>query len=453
MTIGAGTSRRAALRELVRLALPIVAVNVGMMLMGAVDTIMVGRVSPEALAAVALGNVWFFALSIFGVGILLGLDPILAQALGAHDHEGFALGVQRGLVLAALLSVPIGAAFFVAEPALRLARQPADVLPLVGTYCALLVPGILPFLAFNVGRQSLQALQRVAPVVWTILAANLANVVLNYVLIFGALGLPALGVAGSAWATTLSRWCMALALLALGGGELREALRPWRPAAWRRGPLLGLLRLGLPVAVQLELEMLAFSTVALLMGTFGTIHVAGHQVALNLASLTFMVPMGVGMGAAVLVGRAVGRGDPEALRASARAALLVGAGFMCCTALAFLAAPTFFARLYTDAPAVVAFAATLLPIAGVFQVFDGLQVVSAGILRGLGDTRAPMLINLIGFAGIGVTTSVVLAFRTPLGPLGLWWGLVIGLAAVAGILLWRVRRTVRRPLARVRVGD
>ncbi len=445
------TLPQGALRPLLRLALPIVGVNVGMMLMGAVDTIMVGRVSPEALAAVALGNIVFFALSIFGVGILLGLDPILAQALGAHDHEGFALGVQRGLVLSAVLAIPISLAFLAAEPVLRLARQPAEVLPLVGTYCRILIPGILPFLAFNVGRQGLQALERVAPVVWTIVLANLANVVFNYVLIFGHFGFPPLGVAGSAWATTASRWVMALLLLWLGRDLLGSAVRPWRPETLRWRPLLLLLRLGLPVGIQLELEMAAFSTVALLMGTFGTLHVAGHQIALNLASLTFMVPMGVGMGAAVLVGRAVGRGDPLALRHSAHAALQLGAGFMGCTALLFLAFPTVFARLYTSDAGVVAFAATLLPIAGVFQVFDGLQVVSAGILRGLGETRAPMLINLVGFVGIGVTSSVLLAYRTPLGPLGLWWGLVIGLGVVAAILLWRVRRSIARPLVRVRV--
>ncbi|MDZ4258974.1 MAG: MATE family efflux transporter [Gemmatimonadales bacterium] len=445
------SSWQSATAPLLRLSLPIVGVNVGMMLMGAVDTIMVGRVSPEAIAAVALGNVFFFALSIFGVGVLLGLDPILAQALGAHDHDGFAIGVQRGLVLAAIISVPLALAFLAAEPLLRLARQPAEVLPLVGTYCVLLIPGMLPFLAFSVGRQSLQALQRVAPVVWTIILANIANIALNYVLIFGHLGFPPLGVAGSAWASTLSRWLMALLLLWVGRDVLQDAIRPWRREARHLGALGRLFRLGFPIGIQLEIEMAAFSTVALLMGTFGTLHVAGHQIALNLASLTFMVPMGVGMAAAVQVGRAVGRSDTASVHHSAKAALVLGAGFMGCTALIFLAVPTVFARLYTTDPGVMAFAATLLPIAGVFQVFDGLQVVSAGILRGLGETRAPMLINLVGFAGIGVTSSVVLAYYTPLGPVGLWWGLVIGLGVVALILMLRVRQLLRRPLARLHV--
>jgi MATE family multidrug resistance protein len=443
------SSGRTPLRALLVLSLPIVTVNVGMMLMGAVDTLMVGRVSAEALAAVAIGNVYFHGLIMLGVGILLALDPVVSQALGADDHHGVSLAVQRGMVLAVVLAVPVMALLAVGEPILRRLDQPVDVLPLVGTYCVLLVPSVYPFLAFNVGRQTLQAMHRVAPVVWTIVIANVANVVLNRWLIFGGLGIEPMGVAGSAWATTLSRTLMAVLVFRLGRGDLAGTLRPWHPDSLRPRALGRLFRLGLPIGIQIEIEFAAFSTVALLMGTFGTIPVAGHQIALNLASLTFMVPMGVGMGAAVVVGRAVGRGDPAAVRAAARAALGVGAGFMACTAAAFLVAPRFFAALYSTDPAVVAFATTLLPIAGIFQVFDGLQVVSAGILRGLGDTTAPMVINLVGFVGIGITTSLVLAFRTSLGPVGLWWGLVVGLSTVAAILLLRVRVSVTRPLRRM----
>jgi MATE family multidrug resistance protein len=208
-------------------------------------------------------------------------------------------------------------------------------------------------------------------------------------------------------------------------------------------------RVGLPIGLQIEIEMATFGAVALLRGSFGTLQVASHQVALILGSLTFMVPMGVGRGAAVLVGRAVGRRNPVAAKASAKAALALGAAFMCCTALLFIVAPTFLARLYTTDQAVIAFAAVLLPLAGIFQVFDGLQVVAVGILRGLGDTRAPMLINLVGFVVLGLGTSLILAYRTPLGAVGLWWGLVMGLAAVAIILLLRVRFALRRPLQRV----
>ncbi len=442
-------NHRSTLGTLLSLSLPIVAVSVGMNLMGTVDTLMVGRVSAEALAAVAIGNVYFFALAMLALGITLALDPVIAQALGADDHEAVALGLQRGLILVVLLGIPLLVLLAVAEPLARALDQPAAVVPLVGTYCLILAPSVFPFLAFSVGRQALQAMHRVAPVVWSIVIANLLNIVLNQWFIFGGVGLPALGVAGSAWATTVSRTVMAALVFALARHELGQPLRPWRRDALRLAPLWRLFRLGLPIGLQLEIEMGTFGAVALMMGAFGTLQVAGHQVALNLASLTFMVPLSVGMGASVLVGRAVGRGDPLALRAAARAALGIGATFMAGTALLLLAAPRFLAALYSTDPGVVDFAATLLPIAGVFQVFDGLQVVSAGILRGLGDTRAPMLINLVGFVGIGMTASVLLAFHTPLGAVGLWWGLVLGLASVALILLVRVRTALSRPLSRV----
>lgn len=445
----ATTPTRGVVRELLVLALPIIAVNLGMTLMGAVDTLMVGRVSAAALAAVALGNVMFFSISMLGIGITLALDPIISQALGADDHEGARLGMQRGVVLAVLVSLPLMALLTLGEPFARVMRQPVELHDGVGVYTRILVPSLLPFLWFSVARQTLQALHRVVPVVWVIIVANLANIALNKWLIFGGFGVPPLGVAGSAWATTISRYFMLGALLLIARRELWPLLHPVRRAAFSRAGLWQMFRIGLPIGLQIEIEMATFGAVALLMGSFGTLQVASHQVALNLASLTFMVPMGVGMGAAVLVGRSVGRGDPAAAKASAKAALGIGAAFMCCTALMFLLVPTFLAKLYTTDTAVIAFAAVLLPLAGIFQVFDGLQVVAVGILRGLGDTRAPMVINLIGFVVLGLGTSLFLAYRTPLGAVGLWWGLVLGLAAVAIILLLRVRVALRRPLRRV----
>lgn len=437
-------TRAGSLRALLALALPIIGVNLGMVLMGAVDTLMVGRLSAEALAAVALGNVYFFALAMFGVGVLLALDPLLSQALGAGDHDTVEAGIRRGLLIAAGLSVPIAAALGIASPALRLFRQPAEIIPLAAHYCLILVPGILPFFVFTVFRQALQAMHRVGPVLLTIVVANLLNFALNAILIHGLYGLPALGVAGSAWATTISRFTMAVMLYVLARRDLAPALWHWPAETFARKPLLALLRVGIPIGLQIEFEMAAFSIVALLMGTFGTVQVAGHQIALNLASLTFMVPMGVGMGAAVLVGRAIGARNRPEMVAAAKSALVAGVGFMACTALLFLTLPTLLARIYTDNGAVVAFAAMLLPIAGVFQVFDGLQVVCVGILRGLGDTRVPMLINLVGFGCCGIGSSLFLAYRTSLGAVGLWWGLVLGLVIVGVVLLLRVKVMVAR---------
>jgi MATE family multidrug resistance protein len=258
-----------------------------------------------------------------------------------------------------------------------------------------------------------------------------------------------MGVLGSAWATTVSRWRLAALLVALSWSDLRPRLRRRLPEVWELEPLWRMLRLGLPIGCQYVLEFGAFALVALMMGWLGTRQMAGHQVAINLASLTFMVPLGVSAAAAVLVGNAVGRGNAAAARRSARTALLCGAGFMSATAVIFLLLPRLLAGLYTNDGAVLAVAAGLIPIAGVFQVFDGLQAVSGGILRGLGDTRAPMLINVLGFWLFGMPVSIYLGFAAGLGPRGLWWGFVAGLGAVAVLLLLRVRVRLRRDLRRL----
>ena len=441
--------RRDDLRASLRLAFPVVVIQVGMMAMGVVDTVMVGRLSPEALAAVALGNLYFFGLAVFAMGTLMVLDPVVAQAVGAGDRPAIARGMQRGVLLAAALAVPAALLLLVAEPFMIAAGQPAEVVPLAAAYATRLAPGVLPFFLFVVLRQSLQSMRVTAPIVVAIVIANLANAALNWILIFGRLGAPALGVVGSAWATTLSRWLLALLLLGLGWGRVMLYLRPVRRDAWHPGPLVRMLRLGLPIGCQYFLEFGAFAFVALMMGWLGTRSMAGHQVAINLASLTFMVPLGVADAASVLVGQAVGRQDPAGSRGAAAAALLCGVGFMSVTAVAFLTLPVVLARLYSPDLGVIAVAAGLIPLAGVFQVFDGTQTVAAGILRGLGETRVAMLVNLVGYWCIGLPVSYWCGIRLGAGPAGLWWGLVLGLGIVAVTLLARVRIALAREQRRV----
>ena len=434
---------------MLRLAVPVVTVQVGMMAMGVVDTIMVGHISAKALAAVARGNLYFFSLAVFAMGTLMVLDPVVAQAVGAGDRPAIARAVQRGVLMAGLLTLPATLMLMVAAPVFALARQPAEVVPLAAAYALRSVPGTFPFLLFIVFRQSLQAMRRTVPIVAAIVAANLANAALNWVLIFGHLGLPAMGVVGSAWATSISRALLLIVLWLAARWELGPLLSPFRREVWQLTPLGRMLRLGLPIGAQHLLEFGAFALVALMMGWLGTRQMAGHQIAINLAALTFMVPLGVGDAASVLVGQAVGRGDPGGTRGAARAALVCGAAFMAVTAVLFLMFPEPLARLYSRDLGVVAIAAALIPIAGVFQVFDGLQVVAAGVLRGVGDTRGPMLINLLGYWVLGLPLSVYLGFVAGLGPVGLWWGLVLGLGVVATSLLIRVRIRLARTHSRV----
>jgi MATE family multidrug resistance protein len=438
---------------MVQLAVPIVVVQLGQMLMGVADTVMVGHVSPQAIAAVALGNVYFFGAAIFGMGALMALDPVVAQAVGAGDSVAIARGVQRGLVLALGLSLVATVLLLPARPVLLLLRQPAEIADVAAAYARIAIAGIVPFYAFGALRQSLQAMKRIAPIVGTMVIANLANVGLNYVWIFGKLGFPALGAVGAAWATAVSRWLMFVALVVVAWPTLRPQLVPVRPEAWAWEPLRRMVALGAPIGIQYELEYGVFAVVGIMMGWMGTTQLAGHQVALNLASLAFMVPLGVSAAAAVLVGHAVGRGDAAEARRAAAAGLTCGVGFMAASAIVMLAVPRGLASIYTNDVAVAALAASLIPIAGVFQVFDGIQVVSIGILRGVADTRAPMLVNVLGFWLVGVPVSAALGFGAAAGAPGLWWGLTVGLVLVAVVLLWRVRRRLAREVSRVLIDS
>ena len=442
---------RSELRATVRLAVPVVFVQLGFMTMGVVDTLMVGRLSATALAAVALGNLYFFNVAIFSQGTLMALDPLVAQAIGANEKDAVSRAIQRGLLIAIMLSVLTALLLAPAAPMLRLLRQPAEIIPDAAAYARISIAGAIPYLAFVVLRQSLQAMHRVAPIVWTMVVANVTNAGLNWVFVYGHLGSPALGVAGSAIATAISRWLMTALLLMLAWRELRPALIPMRSDSWQWQPIARMLGIGLPIGAQQGLEVSAFGAIGLLMGVIGTVAMAAHQIAITLASLTFMVPLGVATAGAVRVGHAIGAGDEARARAAVRAAYICGVGFMTLTAAAFLSMPHLLSRMFTRDIEVATLASLLLPIAGVFQVFDGAQAVGAGVLRGAGDTTAPLYVMLASYWIVGVPVSAYLGFRTNLGAAGLWWGFVVSLAAVAIVLLLRIRTVFSRGLTRVRV--
>ncbi len=441
----------AELREMARLAAPIVLVNVGMQAMGVVDSMMLGRVSAAALAAGALGNFYFYVTAIIGIGVLMALDPVVAQGVGAKDDVAIARGVQRGALLTVLVAVAVSLAFLGSGPVLRVLRQPAEVTPLAVSYVLWSIPGMLPFFAFNMMRQVLQAFTALRPIVVAVLLANVANAALNWVLIYGNLGFEPLGVTGSAIATSISRWFMASVVIVMAWPLLRPTLIPWHKESWQLGPLWRMLALGLPIGLQFFAEANAFGLVTVMTGWMGTTTLAGHEIALNLASMTFMVPMGVAGAAAVMVGHAVGAGDIAESRRDAVAALAVGVGFMALMAVLFWFVPTVLANAYTTDPATRLMAATLIPIAAVFQVFDGTQVICTSILRGAGDTRVAMILHILSFWAVGIPLGALIAFKFGGGAPGLWWGLTAGLAAAAVLQLVRVRWKLSGEIARVRI--
>ena len=433
-------------RPTLRLALPAVAAELGWMAMGAVDTLMVGRISPEAIGAVGLGSALFLVPAIFGVGVLLGLDTLVAQAFGARRVDECHRWLYQGVHLALLMTVPLTASVLLGIiPALYGWGINPRVLELTVPYLRSLTWSQGPLLLYTAFRRYLQAMHRVHAIAIALVTANLVNLLMNWVLIYGHWGAPAMGVRGSAWATVISRIYMALYLLAAiligerrqGSGLHDVSVRPDSICLWQ------LFTLGLPAALQLTLEVGVFAAATALAGRLDAFSLAAHQIAINVISITFMVPMGVSSAAAVRVGNAVGRGDPQGAARAGWAAIALGAGFMALAAVGLATVPRAIIGAYTNDAAVIAIGARLLRVSAGFQLFDGLQVVSTGAMRGLGDTRTPMLCNLVGHWAIGLPVAYLLCFRTSLHVLGLWVGLSVGLIAIGGVLLALWARHVR----------
>lgn len=442
---------QADLRDMAQVAIPVVLINVGLQAMGVVDTLMVGKLGGAAIAAVALGNFYVFNVSVFGIGLLFSIDPVVAQAVGAGDRDGVARGVQRGLVLAMAISVFVMAALVPGEWLLSALDQPPDVVRETAVYARRRLLGIVPFYLFAVLRQTLQAMGPVRPVIIAAVIGNVVNAACNWLLIFGHAGAPALGVEGSGYATAVATWVMAVALWWMSWPVVRNTMFPWRAESITWTPMWRMLRIGVPIGVQWFFESFAFGLTALFMGWMGVASLAGHEIALNMAALTFMVPLGVSGAAAAVVGRAIGRGDMAAARRDAVAAIACGVGFMCLSAVVFIVAPEWLTSWYTDEAATVTIAVALIPLAGWFQVFDGLQAVTSGVLRGTGDTRVPAILHLVAFWGVGIPLGYYLGFHTSWRERGLWLGLVAGLAAAALLQSARVSRRLQSDIARVSI--
>ena len=443
---------RKELRPVVSLATPVVVAEVGWVSMQLVDIGMVGRLGPEAIGAVGVGSALFLAFGVFGMGLLLGLDPLVSQAFGAGSRSECRRWLRHGVWLALGLSLPIGLAARAVGANLDAWGFDPNVLPLVHGYFDIVTLSLPPLLLYAAFRRYLQAVTRVTPIMVALVTANVVNAVANWMLVFGNLGAPALGVEGAAWATCISRSYMAgvLAIVAARQGGLGRPRAGVRSAGFRR-----LLALGWPAAMQHALEYGAFAAVTLLAGRLEPTTLAAHQIVLNVAGLTFMVPLGISAAGAVRVGHAVGRRDGPGASAAGWSTIALGAGVMTVSAAVFLAAPRLVLGVFTPDAQVVGIGLTLIFVAALFQIFDGLQVAATGALRGLGDTRTPMRMNLAGHWMCGLPIGYTLCFVAGWGVIGLWIGVLIGLTLIGAVLLaiWRRReRDLPRTLASVPAG-
>jgi MATE family multidrug resistance protein len=420
------------------LAGPVVLAELGWIAMGVVDTIMVGRVSAEAIGAVGVGSVLFYAVGIFGTGLLLGLDTLVPQAYGAGDLEDCHHTLFQALYLCLGLGPVLMVVMSLAVPLLRNWGLHPEVLDLAVPYIRAVIWSALPLLFFTAFRHYLQGMNMVRPIMVVLVSANAVNVAANWVMIYGNLGFPAMGAEGAGWASCIARVYMCLGLLVYilyrerryDVGLLRRSL-DLDPERIRK-----LARLGFPAALQRALEIGVFALATALAGRLDPVSLAAHQIAITIASVTFMVPLGISSAGAVRVGQALGRRDPQGARRSGWTALFLAAAFMSLAGVVLFLFPRLILESFTTDPAVAATGMTLLFIAAFFQLFDGVQVVATGVLRGAGDTRTPVVTNLVGHWLLGLPIGYFLCFELGWGAPGLWVGLSVGLVAVGVLLLY-----------------
>lgn len=433
------------LKQTLVLAAPITAGHLSQMLMGFADTLMIGRVGVVPLAASAFANVLIHFLFIIGVGLLSSVSVLVAHAFGAGNRREAGEVLRRGLVLGLLAGGLMTALLIAGLPFLGLLGQPGEVVEASRGYLLLVGLSLSPMMAVICLRNFSEAQDIPWPAFWTGLFSVLLNIFLNWVLIYGHLGSPALGLEGAGLATLLSR--LVNLLLLVGWLRLDKRFAGCWPTRWLAAvpwaPLKTMTALGLPVALQLAMEIGAFGAATLLMGWLGVIEIASHQIAITCAATTFMVPLGLSIAVAIRVGQAIGAGQAARVRPIAYSALGFGFLFSCLFAAGFIVFNTPLATVFTADAATIRMAGGLIVVAGFFQVFDGAQVMAAGALRGCKDVRLPTWIIFGAYWVAAIPLGAWQAFRGEWGATGIWIGLASGLGVAAIGLLARFHHLTR----------
>jgi multidrug resistance protein, MATE family len=430
---------RGELRALLQLAIPVALSEIGWMTMTVVDVVMVGKLGPSAIGAVGLGNAIYYAPSIFGIGLLLGLDTLVSRSWGAKDFDDCHRSLAQAMYIV-LAFAPLLMMFMVLARSLFMGRGvDTTVSTLADEYVGVLNWGTLPLLVYGGFRRYLQGVGRVRPVTFALISANLVNLAGNWIFIYGKFGAPAMGVRGSAYSTVVSRIYMAGVLVFFAWQHERRRghslFAHWPGPDWTR--IRGLLSLGVPAAFQVILEVAAFGTATIMAAHLLPVALATHEIALSCAAYTFMVPLGISAAGAVAVGHAIGARNIGRARRAGWMALTLGVGFMVLAALLFLLLPRPILEIYSRDPQVLLLGTHILMIVAAFQIFDGAQTVATGALRGLGETRFPLLMNFTGYWLIGLPLGWWLCFHMGWGLRGLWMGLTLALILIASLLVRR----------------
>ena len=437
-------------KALWKLAFPIIVAQVGFFGMGLVDTLLVGPMGAEALSALALGNTFFFGIMILGIGLMMGLDPWVSQAFGAGKLDQCSHGLVQGCWLALIATPPLILAMSAVPWLLGLAGYDPHLLELASAYLGPLRWAVLPGLLFATYKSYISAVSITRPLLWVALLANIANFALDLWFVEGGLGIAPLGVQGVAWSTAFCRLVLFIPLFLVVRYSARFAHFP--AVSWRPNPRLikTLIAVGLPVGLQYLVEVGCFSAATVLLGIKGTSHLAAHQIALNIAALFFMVALALGAAGSVRVGQNLGAGDLPATRRAGWTALGSGLGYALLSSTLIFVFAEQLIGLYRVEGEVHRMALQFLAVAAVFQLGDSLQAVAVGVLRGLADTRIPLLMILASYWCVAIPIGVIGAFYLGDDPMWIWYGLAIGLCLVATLLVSRF--AMMRPPGLIEVG-
>lgn len=431
-----------------QLAYPVVLSQLGQVSVGVADSMMVGQLGAVPLAAASLANSIFFVLLMFGMGVSMGITPLVSIAEGKIKNLRIGRLFQHGLW------INIGTALVLTIIILGLSQglyhldQPEEVVDIAIPYLFVITASLFPFMIFQTFKQFAEGLSQTRQAMYITIIANLVNVLLNYMLIFGKWGAPELGLMGAGWATLISRILMPLLMgwYVMKSSRYKPFNIQWTGKKLSFPMINRILKIGIPTGFQYIFEVSAFGSAAIMMGWIGVNALAGHQIALNLASISYMMAAGLSTAGMIRVSNQIGRNNRKAMREAGMVVFGMVLVFMATTAILFISFRNFLPTLYIDDPEVIAMSATLLIIAGMFQLSDGVQVVGLGVLRGMEDVRFPTWITLFAYWILGLPLGYFLAFELEMGAVGVWYGLLIGLSITAVVLFYRFHKLSLREL-------
>lgn len=431
------------------LAYPVMLSQLGHIMVGIADSIMVGQIGPTPLAASAFANNFLGVFLMFGIGLSYGITPLVAQADGQSDTGKITRLLRHGIILCGGSGVLLFALLFGVSFLFPFMNQPEEVVQLGTPYFLIIASSLIPLMVFQNFRQFSEGMSVTKPTMYITIAANLVNVAFNYVLIYGKFGFPEMGLNGAGWATFISRVLMAfgLYLFVVKYEKFKAYKASFQLRKIKSDFFRPMLKIGLPSGVQFVFEVGAFAMASIMMGWLGTASLAAHQIAISLVSLSYMMASGISAASTVRVGNQIGMKDGLNLKRVGNTSFLMSLIFMACCALVFIGFNKFFPTLYIEEQEVIKIASSLIIVAGFFQLSDGVQVVGLGSLRGMSDVKIPTIITLVAYWGLAIPISYILGFTLDLGPEGIWYGLLIGLTVAAVALFLRFRRLAHQKSA------